>query len=60
MFYCESDTADGIALELVQDGLVFQRDLNIVSTNLKFLIDWYAKAQGRSVVFALVSFFISY
>lgn len=52
-----ADTADGIATELVQAGLVDRKDVIIVGENLKKLVNTPKNQQNehKSVIFALVS-----
>lgn len=56
-FIINTDTAEGIAQELVQAGLVDERDVIAVASNLQKLIDSYnaQNAPTKNVIFALVS-----
>ena len=56
-FLINIDTAEGIAAELVHDGLVSSKDLDIVASSLKSLIETStSENESKLLVFPLVSF----
>ena len=55
-FLVNIDTAEGIAAELVHDGLVSSKDLDIVASSLKTLIENSTNEnESKLLVFPLVS-----
>lgn len=55
-FAVGKDSADGIAAELVEAGLVDSRDTVVMATNLQKLID--NRKQNKTVTFLLVSAYV--
>ena len=55
-FLINVDSAEGIAGELVHDGLVSNKDLDIVASSLKILIENRTKEnEDKALIFPLVS-----